>query len=81
MTQRLTDRALNGINHALIFGNPVSSSSTKAVLAEVRQSRAAIKEIRGLHADNGFGNCTECREGWESADWPCDTIKALDADR
>lgn len=48
MTDRLTERALFGVEHALLFGNPVSSSSTHSLVAEVREQRAAIARVRGL---------------------------------
>jgi len=48
MTNRLTEQALGGVQHALIFGNPVSTSSVRSLVAEVREHRATIERVRAI---------------------------------
>lgn len=56
--------------------------------AELNEALEAIKRVRELHKleeYDGESFCSECITGWnfeyESASYPCDTIKALDGEK
>lgn len=59
--------------------------SPNLLLAEVRRMQAGIARLRLLHAPDGPENCyPSCREcthgcGVGDVDWPCETLRALDA--
>jgi hypothetical protein len=55
----------------------IAANSPAAVLRRIGGER----KLLARHSDNGYGNCSECSQGYECTDWgptaPCDTVRDL----
>jgi hypothetical protein len=49
--------------------------------ASVLRRIGGERKLLARHSDNGYGNCSECSQGYECTDWgpraPCDTVRDL----